>query len=71
VAKSGGVISQQSVVRLQLPVDIVLFELPARLEAVPSSIRSAELIFSPPEFLAGWQFVYQTAAPPRAPSFVS
>jgi hypothetical protein len=71
LAKFGGFISERSVVTLPLPMAFTLFELPETLEVRPPEWRPADVILSPPEFLAGWQFVYQTAAPPRAPSFIS
>jgi hypothetical protein len=71
LAQSGGYISESSVVALPLPVVILVLTHPADLEVPLSSARPAELIFSPPELLAGWQFTHRAAAPPRAPSFVS
>jgi hypothetical protein len=69
--QSGGYIYAQSVVSLSQPVDIAVFTHPVEWQVPLSAAHSTELVFSPPELLAGWQFTYRTAAPPRAPSFVS
>ena len=71
LAQSGGYISERSVVSLPQPVVLLVFTHPADLEVLSPDARPAELIFSPPELLAGWQFAYRTALLPRAPSFVS
>ncbi len=69
--KSGGYISESTVVPLPHLVDVVVFIQPVDWQAPLPEARSTELIFSPPELLAGWQFTCRTAAPPRAPSFAS
>ena len=68
---SGGYISESTVVPLPHSFDVVAFIQPVDWQAPLPEARSTELIFSPPELLAGWQFTCRTAAPPRAPSFVS
>ena len=69
--KSGGYISESTGVSLPHAIEIAAFTPPVDVKVPLPDIRSAELIFSPPELLAGWQFTYRAAAPPRAPSSVS
>lgn len=69
--RSGGYISEKSVTSLPHPAELLVFMRPVEVKVPPPDSRFTELIFSPPELLAGWQFIYHTAAPPRAPSFLS
>jgi hypothetical protein len=71
LGKSGVFVSEQKIAARPLTSGITIFAPPTSLETTPMQVRAVDLIFSPPEILAGWQFIYQTAAPPRAPSFVS
>jgi hypothetical protein len=69
--KSGGYISESTDIPLPHSIEIAVFIQPVDWQAPLPEARSTELIFSPPELLAGWQFAHRTAAPPRAPSLVS
>ena len=50
----------------------VMASLQLESESLHSQIASLEVAtFPPPDLPKGWQFMTRTAAPPRAPSFVS
>jgi len=69
--KSGGYISEKSVVPLPLLVGLPLVMLSVCLEIPLPDARAGELIYSPPGLLASWHISNRAAAAPRAPSFVS
>jgi hypothetical protein len=69
--KSGGYIAEINTASVQHPVDLIVFVHPVDVKAPLPTARSTELIFAPPELRPSWQFAFRTAAPPRAPSFVS
>jgi hypothetical protein len=69
--KSGGYISEKSVVPLPLPIGHPLFTLPAYLEIPMPDPCASELTFSPPDLLTSWHISNRAAPLPRAPSFVS
>jgi hypothetical protein len=69
--RSGGYIVEKTAVILPLPVSLPLLALPEYLDVPMPDALSNELILSPPELHASWQFSFRAALSPRAPSFVS
>ena len=62
-------------VRQTLPLPDLLPVLSALLlpvsDTLTANIDAEVLTAAPPELSNGWQFVFRTASPPRAPSFAS
>src|SRR3569833_1371875 len=71
LTKSGVFLATQHSVTAPPAAGVEVFNLFSNLEARHSEELPAKLISSPPDLPTCWQFVFRTASPPRAPSFVS
>jgi hypothetical protein len=71
LTKTGVFLATEHPVALPPAAGIEVFKLFSSLEVRPLENLPAQIISSPPDLPACWQFVFRTASPPRAPSFVS
>jgi hypothetical protein len=69
---SSGFLSEKSVIPIPLPDDILSVSVaPPQAGGFLRIPVPVQPVFSPPEFIKGWQFFHRAAASPRAPASAS